>query len=40
MKGLDHFGESAPFKVLDEKFGFTPEIVAKEILDYVKNEKK
>ena len=40
VKGLDHFGESAPFKVLDEKFGFTPEIVAKEILDYVKNEKK
>ena len=40
VKGLGHFGESAPFKVLDEKFGFTPEIVAKEILDYVKNEKK
>lgn len=40
VKGLNHFGESAPFKVLDEKFGFTPEIVAKEILDYVKNEKK
>lgn len=40
VKGLDHFGESAPFKVLDEKFGFTPEIVAKELLDYVKNEKK
>lgn len=40
VKGLDHFGESAPFKVLDEKFGFTPEIVAKEILDYIKNEKK
>ena len=40
VKGLDHFGESAPFKVLDEKFGFTPEIVAKEILNYVKNEKK
>lgn len=40
VKGLDHFGESAPFKVLDEKFGFTPEIVAKEILNYVKNKKK
>ena len=40
VKGLDHFGESAPFKVLDEKFGFTPEIVAKEICEYVKNEKK
>lgn len=40
VKGLDHFGESAPFKVLDEKFGFTPEIVAKEICEFVKNEKK
>ena len=25
--GLDHFGLSAPYKVLDEKFGFTPENV-------------
>lgn len=39
IKGLDHFGESAPFKVLDEKFGFTPELVAKEIVEYVKNQK-
>lgn len=39
IKGLDHFGESAPFKVLDEKFGFTPQLVAKEILEYVKNGK-
>jgi transketolase len=23
--GLDHFGASAPYKVLAEKFGFTPE---------------
>ena len=30
--GLDHFGYSAPFQVLDEKFGFTPEKVAAEIL--------
>ncbi len=28
--GLDHFGFSAPFKVLDEKFGFTPENVVKQ----------
>jgi len=28
--GLDHFGYSAPAKVLDEKFGFTPENVLKE----------
>ena len=31
--GLDHFGASAPYKVLDEKFGFTAEKVAKCILD-------
>ena len=29
--GLDHFGASAPYKVLDEKFGFTPEKVAANI---------
>lgn len=29
--GLDHFGYSAPFQVLDEKFGFTPENVEKQI---------
>lgn len=27
--GLDHFGYSAPYQVLDEKFGFTPENVVK-----------
>lgn len=25
--GLDHFGASAPYKVLDEKFGFTVDAV-------------
>lgn len=30
--GLDHFGYSAPFKVLDEKFGFTGANVVKEAL--------
>lgn len=30
--GLDHFGYSAPAEVLDEKFGFTGEKVAEEIL--------
>ena len=34
--GLDHFGASAPYKVLDEKFGFTPENIAKEILSMLK----
>lgn len=38
--GLDHFGYSAPFEVLDEKFGFTPENVVKEVLQYMKEYKK
>ncbi|HCE45305.1 MAG TPA: transketolase [Lentisphaeria bacterium] len=29
--GLDHFGASAPFKVLADKFGFTPEKVVEKI---------
>jgi transketolase len=29
--GLDHFGYSAPYKVLDEKFGFNGTTVAKEV---------
>ena len=29
--GLDHFGASAPYKVLDEKFGFTPQKVAEKV---------
>ena len=33
--GLDHFGASAPYKVLDEKFGFTAEQVAKLICDFL-----
>ena len=35
IHGLDHFGQSAPYKVLDEKFGFTPEQVANEIKNYL-----
>ena len=31
IHGLDHFGYSAPFKVLDEKFGFSGETVYKEV---------
>lgn len=30
--GLDHFGYSAPFNVLDEKFGFTPENVYNQVV--------
>ena len=29
--GLDHFGNSAPYKVLDEKFGFTTENVLHQV---------
>lgn len=34
--GLDHFGYSAPAKVLDEKFGFTGENVYQQVLAYLK----
>jgi transketolase len=33
--GLERFGASAPYKVLDEKFGFTPAIVAGRICEYL-----
>ncbi len=33
--GLDHFGASAPYKVLEEEFGFTPRNIANEIEKYV-----
>lgn len=33
--GLDHFGYSAPFKVLDEKFGFSGNKVAEEVLKFL-----
>ncbi len=33
--GLEHFGYSAPYKVLDEKFGFTPENVYKQVEKYL-----
>jgi transketolase len=33
--GLDHFGYSAPAKVLDEKFGFTPENVFNMVTAYL-----
>jgi transketolase len=29
--GLDHFGYSAPYTVLDEKFGFTPSNVVEQV---------
>jgi len=38
--GLDHFGYSAPYKVLDEKFGYTPDNVVKQVEIYLKEYKK
>lgn len=35
IHGLDHFGYSAPAEVLDEKFGFTPENIAKKVKGFV-----
>lgn len=32
--GLDHFGSSAPYKVLAEKFGFTPEGIVSQIEEF------
>ncbi len=37
--GLESFGFSAPYKVLDEKLGFTPENVFNEALAYLKEFK-
>lgn len=36
IHGVNHFGYSAPAKVLDEKFGFTGEQVFQEISEWVK----
>jgi transketolase len=38
--GLDHFGYSAPYKVLDEKFGFTAENVIQQVISYLSDLKK
>ncbi len=37
--GMNSFGYSAPYKVLDEKFGFTGENVYKQVLEYLKGYK-
>ena len=36
VHGLDHFGYSAPFKVLDEKFGFNAESVYSDVCNLLK----
>ncbi len=33
--GLDHFGYSAPYNILDEKFGFAPQNIVNEVLEYI-----
>ena len=33
--GLSRFGASAPYKVLDEKFGFTPQAVYEQVLKFL-----
>ena len=37
--GMESFGFSAPYTVLDEKLGFSPESVAKKALGFVENKK-
>ncbi|WP_291028604.1 transketolase C-terminal domain-containing protein, partial [Dysgonomonas sp. 37-18] len=34
--GMNSFGFSAPYKVLDEKLGFTPDNVYKQVKEYLK----
>ncbi|MCL5102516.1 MAG: transketolase [Armatimonadetes bacterium] len=38
--GLDRFGASAPFKVIAEQLGFTPEAVTQGVMDYMELRKK
>jgi transketolase len=38
--GLDHFGYSAPAKVLDEKLGFTPANVCNQVVKYLADYHK
>lgn len=35
IHGLDHFGYSAPYKVLDEKFGYNAQTIYKEIKEFL-----
>jgi transketolase len=38
--GMNSFGYSAPYKILDEKFGFTAENVYRQVTDYLEKYKK
>ena len=35
VSGLDHFGYSAPYKVLDEKFGFNGQSVYRKVKEFL-----
>ncbi|MCG8306283.1 MAG: transketolase [Cytophagales bacterium] len=35
--GMEHFGYSAPYKVLDEKFGYTADNVFEQVLSYLED---
>ena len=35
--GMEHFGQSAPYTVLDKEFGFTPENVYNRVVEYLEN---
>lgn len=37
IKALERFGASAPFKVLEEKFGYTTDSILKEIIKFVQS---
>jgi len=37
--GMNSFGYSAPYKILDEKFGFTADNVYRQVKDYLANYK-
>jgi len=37
---MNSFGYSAPYKILDEKFGFTAENVYKQVTAYLKKYQK
>ncbi len=37
--GLNRFGASAPYKVLDEKFGFTPDNILNEVKRFIAGKK-
>jgi transketolase len=40
MRGVNTFGNSAPYKVLDEKFGFTAENVYRQVRDHLAKNKR